>query len=465
MTSPQGTYDTASARSIKLVEVIRLLQDAGASRIFVKKLASNDNSKNQPYFGSHLTELPFIPTGHTIASNSESGKTSDPKRRIKYQVPLTLIWVDTQGHQYPAPRAKLIYYPQYPEVRFSGFLKGSRAQISRWMSPEQQGRSEGRWLMLGVAKDRAVYAYMVTPEHELSSELENADYISMGSVFRELDISHSVPQKSTRELLLEKLLEIHLKGWIPGQKMSPSMALEPYRAANGGGYTLEAMLGIPPNSIAEPDYLGWEVKQFGVLRHPTAGAKPTTLMTPEPDGGYYVTAGVIDFVKNFGYEDRSGKVDRMNFGGKHVIGKRQPLTNLTMQLTGFDHKSSSIYDARGAIVLLDAAGNDIASWTFAKLMDHWKRKHSQAVYIPCMRRAYSGGYEYQYGKNIELGIGTDFETFLAAMHIGTVFYDPGVKVENISSPKPKTKRRSQFRVNHKNLQSLYDSFEFIELDN
>src|SRR5690606_7874561 len=274
------TYDTASARSIKLVEVIRLLQDAGASRIFVKKLASNDNSKNQPYFGSHLTELPFIPTGHTIASNSESGKTSDPKRRIKYQVPLTLIWVDTQGHQYPAPRAKLIYYPQYPEVRFSGFLKGSRAQISRWMSPEQQGRSEGRWLMLGVAKDRAVYAYMVTPEHELSSELENADYISMGSVFRELDISHSVPQKSTRELLLEKLLEIHLKGWIPGQKMSPSMALEPYRAANGGGYTLEAMLGIPPNSIAEPDYLGWEVKQFGVLRHPTAGAKPTTLMTP-----------------------------------------------------------------------------------------------------------------------------------------------------------------------------------------
>lgn len=464
MTPTQGTYDTALARTINLDKVTRLLQDAGSSRIFFKKLAPNDNSKNQPYFGSHLTDLSFIPTGDTIASNSESNKTSDPRRRIKYQVPVNLIWVDPEGHQYPAPNAKLIYYPQYPEVRFSGFLKGSRARIGRWLSPERQGRSESRWLILGVADDKSVYAYLVTPEHNLSRELEDADYISISSVFRELDLSHSIPEKSTRELLLERLLGIHRMGWIPGQKMSPRMIREPYHAANGGGYTLEAMLGISPNGIAEPDYLGWEVKQFGVLRYPKVGVKPTTLMTPEPDGGYYVTAGVIDFVKNFGYEDKSGKIDRMNFGGKHVVGKRQALTKLTMQLVGFDHESSSISNAQGAIVLFDSAGNDIASWTFSKLMDHWKRKHSQAVYIPCMRRAYSGIYEYHYGKDIELGVGTDFETFLAAMYVGSVFYDPGIKAELVTSSRPKAKRRSQFRVNHKHLPSLYKVFELINLD-
>jgi hypothetical protein len=35
-------------------------------------------------------------------------------------------------------------------------------------------------------------------------------------------------------------------------------------APNCGGYTLEAELGITPNGYSEPDFLGWEVKQFGV---------------------------------------------------------------------------------------------------------------------------------------------------------------------------------------------------------
>jgi len=40
-----------------------------------------------------------------------------------------------------------------------------------------------------------------------------------------------------------------------------------------GGYTLEAELGIIPNGKAEPDYLGYEVKQYSVtnLNRITAG--------------------------------------------------------------------------------------------------------------------------------------------------------------------------------------------------
>jgi len=56
-------------------------------------------------------------------------------------------------------------------------------------------------------------------------------------------------------------------------------------------------------------------------------------------------------------------------------------------------------------------------------MNHWKKKHSQAVYIPCMMRAtQSGGREYYYGNNIELGIGTNFEIFLSAMAIWFHYY-------------------------------------------
>jgi hypothetical protein len=464
MASDQGTYDTPSSQEISLESVTRILQDLGASQIYVKKLAPNDNSKNQPYFGSHLTDLPFLPTGEIVASTSDSRKTSDPKRKIKYQASLKFFWVDTDGITYQAPHAKLIYYPQYPEVRFSGFMRGSEVDVSKWMSPDKHGRSEGRWLIMGVAKDESIYAYLVTPESNISCELEGADFIEVSKIIRQLDVRHTGPKESTRDALIHKLLEIHNMGWIPGQKLNSDRVCMPYRAPNGGGYTLEAMLGISPNGIAEPDYLGWEVKQFGVTKLPKTGAKLTTLMTPEPNGGYYTTPGAIEFVKTYGYPDKSGKDDRMNFGGKHIVGQCQRLTNLTMQLIGFDAKKSAITDAAGAIVLLDGKDNVTASWSFAKLMDHWKRKHSQAVYIPCMRRSQNGIHEYHYGKDVELGTGTNFEMVLSAMHLGKVFYDPGIKLQNASGQNPEIKRRNQFRVNHKDLDTLYNRFDCVDVN-
>jgi len=456
-----GTYDTPISQEISLKNVVNIFQSQGVSQIYIKKLSPNDNSKNQPYFGSHLTDLPFLPTGEIIASVSDSKKIS--KRKIKYQAPINLSWIDANGSIYPAPHAKLIYYPQYPEVRFSGFLQSSKVNASKWMSPDKQGRSEGRWLILGVTKDNSIYAYLVTPENNLSNELKSSNFIEVSKVIWQLDVNHAPAIESTRDTLISKLLEIHNMGWIPSQKLNSDMVLTSYNAPNGGGYTLEAMLGITPNGIAEPDYLGWEVKQFGVTKLPRTGAKPTTLMTPEPNGGYYCSSGAIEFVKTYGYADKHGKEDRMNFGGKHLVGQPQKLTNLTMQLVGFDSDASAITDAKVSIVLLDSSGNVAASWSFAKFMNHWKRKHSQAVYIPCIRRSISGIPEYYYGKDVELGTGTNFEMILSAMHLGTVFYDPGIKLENISSDKPKIKRRNQFRVNHKHLDTLYKQFEFLDV--
>jgi hypothetical protein len=187
-------------------------------------------------------------------------------------------------------------------------------------------------------------------------------------------------------------------------------------------------------------------------------------MTPEPNGGFYVKHGAQEFVRHYGYPDKSDKPDRLNFGGRHIIDKPCAATGLILKLSGFDQEASSITDAQGAIVLVD--DNDIvtASWSFAKLMTHWKRKHAQAVYVPCISQSVAnGGKEYHYGKNIELGIGTDFEMILEAMSNGHVYYDPGIKLEFASTDKPKIKKRSQFRVNHKQISSLYNNFEFIDI--
>ncbi len=459
----QGTYDSPTSKVISLDNILKIFKKLDATDIYIKKLAPNDNSKNQPYFGSHLTDLPFIPTTEIVGSNSKSQK--DIKRKIKYQASLNFNWLDANGDIYNAPNAKLIYYPQYPEVRFSGFLSGSKVNISEWMAPEKQGRCEGRWLIIGISEDKNIFGYIATPESNLSKELAISNFIEITNIFWKPAYQSGHQPANTREALIQKLGEIHDMGWIPSQKLAKNMVVSPYNALNGGGYTLEAILGIPANGIAEPDYLGWEVKQFGVKKWPVSGARPTTLFTPEPDGGYYRIEGAKEFVKAYGYTDKNGKADRMNFGGKHVVDIPHSTTSLTLQLQGFDQKKSKIIDAAGAIALVDRTGKITASWSFAKLMDHWKRKHAKAVFIPAMKQKTKDGYEYRYGKDIELGIGTDFEKFLAAMTTGNIYYDPGIKLENISSEKPKVKARSQFRTNHKHLSSLYNKFEFIDLKN
>lgn len=61
-----------------------------------------------------------------------------------------------------------------------------------------------------------------------------------------------------------------------------------------------------------------------------------------------------------------------------------------------------------------------------------------------------------------LGTGTDFELFLKQMSLGNIYYDPGIKLENIST-KPKVKKRSQFRIKSKHLTELYKENEVVDV--
>jgi hypothetical protein len=236
----------------------------------------------------------------------------------------------------------------------------------------------------------------------------------------------------------------------------------PCRSSNCGGYTLEAQLGITPNGYAEPDYLGWEVKQHGVrnLDKPHGGG-PITLMSHEPTAGLYRKMGVEYFIREFGYADRMGRPDRLNFGGVYKSGQRTEITGLTMILDGYDQANNKIEDSTGGIKLVDDSGREAAIWLFTDMMTHWNRKHAKAVYIPSLSR--KNPQQYHYGETVDLGEGTDFLRFLQAMASGMVYYNPGIKLENASQPKVKIKRRIQFKVKPANLHCLYHTMSEVNI--
>lgn len=256
---------------------------------------------------------------------------------------------------------------------------------------------------------------------------------------------------------------VHSLGWIDSKQLDSDGQLKPCTAPQCGGFTLEAELGIPKDSDAEPDFLGWEVKQYAVEDFERIeSAKPITMMTPEPDGGFYKDADVEAFIRKFGYADKNDKPDRLNFGGRHVVGVRCPPTGLTLQLAGYDAAKSKITDADGKIALLSDAGEVAASWSFRKILEHWSHKHAKAVYVPSKRQT-EPKWQYAYGHKVRLAERTDSLRWLRAFAAGAVYCDPGIKLENASTEKAKAKKRSQFRVASRNITTLYESVETVEV--
>lgn len=423
----------------------------GARKLYAKPLAENDNSKNQVYFGPDFQALNLFPNEGIVPDSS-------PKNPI-FKAKLHFGWLAANGTIADAPGAQLILYPQYPEVRFSGFLKGCAAPPSSLMA----GRMSGRVLFLAVTDDRRVVGFVVGSDGEIAAEFRSLGLSAPAGVFIELSLPTIPDETDSRIKLLAELHRINRLGWIDSKQLDSDGTLKPCMAPQCGGFTLEAELRIAKNSVAEPDFLGWEVKQHSVTNFVRADSGTAiTLMTPEPTGGFYKERGVEAFIRQFGYPDKNNKPDRLNFGGVHRAGERQPSTGLTMQLTGYDFAQGKITDASGAIALVNDAGEVAAAWAFSGLLAHWSRKHTRAAYVPSMRRT-EPRWQYAYGARIRLAQKTDGLRLLKALASGAVYYDPGIKLEQASSEKPTSKKRSQFRVASKNIATLYESIETVEV--
>lgn len=425
-----------------------LLIANGCKSIYVKKLAPNDNSKNQVYLGGSFDILNVLPI-----SSIETVGAGDWKRE-RFKASINFSWIKDDGNIVLAPHSQLILYPKYPEVRFSGFLKGSLYAPSELMTQ----RLAGRVLFISVSNTGQILGYVAHPDSTISKEFDREKDLGTNGVFSIINLPQS---KSNREKLLQELARIHKLDWIVSKRLDSKGNILPCKSPNCGGYTLEAELGVTPNGYSEPDFMGWEIKQFGVANFERVNSAVITLMTPEPTGGIYKTHGADYFVRTYGYPDKMGRPDRLNFGGIHKAGIIHPTTQLEMRLIGFDLESGKIRNTNGKIALLDKKENETASWSFSSMLLHWNRKHDKACYVPSQSIS-SGDRKYKYGNNVILGTGTDFQLFLYQMALGNIYYDPGIKLENIST-NSKIKKRSQFRIKSKFLPNLYKINEIINV--
>ena len=443
-----------------LQALLKIFSDHNCSKVYVKKLSPNDNSKNQIYFGGSFDVLNILPIKEIITDNDGDWEST------RYKTKLDFFWVSEEGILIKAPEAQLILYPKYPEVRFSGFLKNSKGAPSELMT----SRIDQRLLFLGVSNNSQIVAYVTSPESELSNEFNQLENLVDVGIFKEIILDKGVIQLNSKGQLIAELTRIHTLGWIDSKRLDKHRNIIPCTSSNCGGYTLEAELGITPNGYSEPDYLGWEIKQFSVKDFNKYNSSIVTLMTPEPTHGHYVDSGIEDFIRKYGYKDKRGRLARLNFGGIHKIDKMQPSTSLKLIVEGFDSKDQKITNPNGYIGLIDPKDNIAASWSFVSLLKHWNKKHANACYVPSLNRKDAMQYpfskqQYFYGNNIILGTATDFSLFLSQMVCGNIYYDPGIKLELAiaGNRKQNIKRRSQFRIKSGNLTNLYKQNEVINV--
>lgn len=486
-------------------QLIDLFSSQNIQKIIIKSLSCNDNSKNQLYLGGGFEAAQIFPHSGILPDKSKSSRPEP-----KFKAALDFSWIDATGRVLNSPNAQLILYPKYPEVRFSGFLMGCNFDLTSLMGTD--ARIEGRILIWGISEQQ-IFGHVLSRDNPVARYI-HAKYLNEENLLHEFyslgrkqisngiqspikgaqNVNENTPNAeeaepsypedkpedkpevidddlqitedfliSSKHLLLRKLNQIHNKGWIPASRLNREGTRQIYNSQNAGGYTLEAEFGITPNGYSEPDFMDWELKQYSVPSFNKIYKKPLTLMTPEPTGGYYKDPGVNDFMYKYGYKDKNGREDRINFGGVHKVGEPHSSTGLTLILAGYDHLKHKITDAFGAIQLIDNKNNIAAEWSFSSLLDHWNRKHKHAAYIPSKKRAFEGQVQFQYGNQIQLGEYTDFLLFLEAMNKHFVYYDPGIKMEQASSGTPRVKRRNQFRIGTTVLSSLYQTFETIDI--
>lgn len=442
---------------MNLEQIFKFFNEKNITRTFIKNLSPNDNNKNQPYFGADLSVLNLLPAGEMISEQTSSTKKS--KSSTRFKAPLNFFWVDDKGNTYLAPKAQLIFYPQYPEMRFSGFLSGACWAPRELMDPAKRGREHGRILLLGINSIGEIYGYLSDSSSTINKELESHELLETDTILKEVAWQSTI--KNSEQTLLEELKRIHNIGWIHGKRLQSDGTYVPCNAnPNCGGYTMEAELGVSANGYAEPDFLGWEVKQYSVKNFESKAAHILTLMTPEPDSGIYNKEGTIKFLEKFGYPDKNGKPDRQNFGGIYKFQNEVSSTGLRLEIIGYDKENHKIIDSTGGIALVSKSDEIAAMWSFSKLIDHWKRKHAKTVYIPSIKT--DKPYQYHFGKNVTLCKGTDFMLFLKAINKGSIYIDPAIKAEQYSTNKPKIKKRNQIRVSSKYFNDIYHSVKSID---
>lgn len=424
-----------------------IFRGQGVRTAYIKHLSQRqDNSKNQIYLGGGLdgvTNL-FPATIHARSASESHEKRKSSAGQPKLEARLDFAWLSANGQREDAPGTRIIDYFQYPEIRLSGFLK-DRKSGPRALRRGEQADYGRRILVMGTAADGKVVGLVLTERDDpVVADFPELPLAQQGGVLRVLTIDGEV-DISPAEQLRNEITAIVGAGWH-SSRINRGGVVQSFSGSQGGGYTLEALLGVAANGNKAPDRHGFEIKSFGGSR--------ISLMTPTPDGGFQGDHSFRQFMERWGRpgEKSDGSI---RFTGLHKCGLVNSKSGLGMRVAGYDETTDSFADAAEvAVELFDAAtGEIVASWSLEKLANCWNVKHANALYITFEMRDGQDGTEYRYANRWLVGKGTDVWRLLRAIHRGLVFYDPADTVYADG----KAKVRSQWRINSKDLPTAMGS--------
>lgn len=430
----------------KIEDVQTLLRNAGVRTAYVKRLApKQDNDKNQIYLGGGLDAVTnLFPAELSARSPSESkAKPGSKKGQPKLEARLKFAWLLPDGTRATAPHAKIIDYFQYPEVRFSGFLKQCSSPPDA-LRRTRQLRYGQRWLLLGTATDGTVLGLVLTDRYDpAASELEDLPSLTGSDIFTVLITGHSAGT-DPKALLHSEIVAIVRGGWHASRILKADGAV-PFKGNQGAGYTLEALLGVAANGNKAPDKHGFEIKSYSGSR--------ISLMTPTPDFGFQGEHTFREFMNRYG---KPGQKDdgSLRFTGLFRAGRPNDKHGLTLEVVGYDpvaDEFSSDVEKIAACLIDCETGEIAAGWSIDRLANAWNEKHASALYIAAARAdaASSDGIPmYRYGPDWLIGEGTSVFMLLRAIAAGVVYYDPADTIYADG----RAKVRSQWRVNTSELE-------------
>ncbi|KQR84828.1 MvaI/BcnI family restriction endonuclease [Sphingomonas sp. Leaf343] len=427
-------------RITTLDQLATLFRGQGVRTAYVKHLsAKQDNSKNQIYLGSGLDGVTNLFPA-TIIARSASESTNKRKSAAgtpKVEAKLDFAWLGANGDRRPAPHTRIIDYFQYPEVRMSGFLRDSDGPQS--LVRDRQAEYGRRILVMGTAADDTVVGVVLTGRDDpLVADFPELPLAGRGGVLRTLVIG-GAPDASPATLIHEQMSSVVKGGWY-SSRINRGGNIQQFTGAQGGGYTLEALLGVAANGKKAPDLHGYEIKSYSGHR--------ISLMTPTPDRGFQGTHPFRAFMEKWGREGDKADGSR-RFTGMYRCGSVNDRTRLELVVRGYDRTSGTFADATAVSVDLVHAdtGETAAGWSLEKLANCWNAKHANALYIAVEKRDGHEGAEYAFGPDWLIGQGTDVWRLLRAIDSGLVFYDPADTI--YADGKPKV--RSQWRINARDL--------------
>ncbi|AZK60938.1 MvaI/BcnI family restriction endonuclease [Pectobacterium versatile] len=433
--------------SVNFEKICRVMAEMGAERVIIKKLANNDNSKQQIYLGSDYSVIQGLPLGEI----KNAGMSS---RGIIFKAPINLFWITPDGEKENAPRSQIILYPKYPEIRLSGTVDKCKISPSHLMKPPTKQERElrknmHRYLIIGIYNDH-VLAYMTSWDDNVALEIKDA--IESDGLPLVFSVFYEVPSfvQESKIVLIKKLKDIYSYGYIKSRRLDKTGKIIDYKAKNGAGFTLESFFGIIPNGKSEPDFLDWELKAHS--------GSVVTLMTPEPNKGTYIE-DIHLFMQEY---SSSKKENRVDFASIHKVGNINEKTGLLLNLEGYNITKNKIENPNGGLFLRNSSGALVAGWSFEKLLNHWKRKHAKTCFVSYQSQDSDSERYYYYGPSITLATGAELERFFSALATSTIYYDPGINIK-YSDGNTTVKKRNQFRIKWKDIDGIYKNVEEVDL--